>query len=178
MKSVGGATLTLQADGSILAGGTNPPNDVYTIVADTDLVRITGLKLEALPDARFPARGPGRSPSGNFHLGELQLTAQPRKDAAAKHVPVALTHAIADFEQPIQGGGFWVRNVIDGNLQSPWGIVPRTRQPHWAIFEPHEPIAHAQGARLTITLHFQDPPGNRPPWVASACRSRAPPRRS
>ena len=61
MKSQGGATLTLRPDGSILAGGTNPDRDVYSLVAKPDLKQITAIRLEALPDPSLPSNGPGRS---------------------------------------------------------------------------------------------------------------------
>src|SRR5262249_40938792 len=41
--SAGGASLTKLADKSVLAGGKNPSNDVYTVTALTSLQNITGL---------------------------------------------------------------------------------------------------------------------------------------
>jgi formylglycine-generating enzyme required for sulfatase activity len=74
MKSQGGATLTLLDDGSILAGGTNPDRDVYSLVAKTDLKRIYAIRLEAMPDPSLPKGGPGRFPgNGNFHLSKLHV---------------------------------------------------------------------------------------------------------
>ena len=72
MTSAGGATLTLQADGSILASGKNPDTDTYTLVVPTDLKGITGLRLEALPDPSLPQNGPGRAT--NFCLSEMTVT--------------------------------------------------------------------------------------------------------
>ena len=60
--SAGGATLTPQPDGSILASGTNPDRDVYTVVARPGLNRIIAIRLEALPDPSLPGGGPGRHP--------------------------------------------------------------------------------------------------------------------
>ena len=74
MKSEGGANLTLQPDGSILASGVNPDQDTYTITTRTDLGRIRALRLEALPDASLPNNGPGRDLIGNFQMyGFLRL---------------------------------------------------------------------------------------------------------
>ena len=77
--SSGGATLTVQADGSVLAGGKNPSPDTYTIVAETDLERITGVRIEVLPDPSLPAGGPGRCFNGNLALAEVALDAAPRE---------------------------------------------------------------------------------------------------
>jgi hypothetical protein len=52
--SFNGSTLNILGDGSVLASGTAPNTDVYTILATTNLVNITGVRLEALPDASLP----------------------------------------------------------------------------------------------------------------------------
>src|SRR5262249_13521050 len=43
--SAGGATLTKQADGSLLVGGPNPSPEKYTITAPTKLTGITAIRL-------------------------------------------------------------------------------------------------------------------------------------
>ena len=75
--SANGATLTKQGDLSILASGTNPATDTYTITARTSLTGITGIRLEVMEDASLPTDGPGRAaPSGNFKLTEIGLAAE------------------------------------------------------------------------------------------------------
>ena len=76
LKSDGGATLTRQEDGSILASGENPAKDSYSIAAKTKASGITALRLEAIPDASLPAGGSGRSASGDFRLTRIAVTAQ------------------------------------------------------------------------------------------------------
>ena len=73
------STLTREADGSIIVTGPNK-NGVVTVVADTDLTGINGVRLEVLADSRLPSKGPGRSTDGNFVLNELELTASPKAD--------------------------------------------------------------------------------------------------
>jgi hypothetical protein len=80
--SSGGATLTKQPDMSILASGTTPATDTYTVTASTALTGITGIRLEAMADPSLPHNGPGRNPSnGNFVLTEFIV------DAVASPVP-------------------------------------------------------------------------------------------
>ena len=55
-----GTILTRQPDGSVVAGGESPPTDIYTVVATTSLKQIRAVRLEVLPDERFPGEGPGR----------------------------------------------------------------------------------------------------------------------
>ena len=97
LTATGGATLTKEADGSISVGGNNA-NGVITIAAETDLTGITGVRLEVLADARYPSKGPGRAPDGNFVLTELQLAAAP-KATPNQAKPVGLQNPLADFSQ-------------------------------------------------------------------------------
>ena len=84
----GQGALLIQPDGSLLAVGPYG-RDTYTLVCHTDLVGITGFRLEALEDASLPKTpqgktegGPGRTPGeGNFTVTRLAVTArldQPR----------------------------------------------------------------------------------------------------
>src|SRR5205814_8079697 len=69
--STGGASLTRQADGSWFASGTRPERDTYIVTAHRRAGKISGIRLEVLPDDRLPHRGPGRWDNGNFHLTEF-----------------------------------------------------------------------------------------------------------
>ena len=60
VKSTGGATLTKQADRSVLVAGAKAESDVYVVSAKTSLNKLTGLRIEALPDVSLPQGGPGR----------------------------------------------------------------------------------------------------------------------
>ncbi|HEX7377953.1 MAG TPA: DUF1549 and DUF1553 domain-containing protein [Pirellulales bacterium] len=152
LASAGGATLTRQADGSVLLSGGAPAADTYTITVQTDLPAITGVRLELLPDDSLPAKGPGRAPNGNLVLNEFKLTAAPAADAAQAK-PVGLQNAQADFAQ----SGFPINLAIDGNPQgaSGWAVAPKFGEAHTAIFETSHDIAHAGGASLTFTLDQQ-----------------------
>jgi WD40 repeat protein/tetratricopeptide (TPR) repeat protein len=103
MKSEGGATLTLQSDGSILASGKNPDRDVYALVARPGLEHITAIRLEAMPDPSLPHRGPGRADTGNFDLNKLRVFSS-RK-------PSTLTNVIVAY-----AGVDQFRRIIDGRI--------------------------------------------------------------
>ena len=149
MKSAIGATFVAEPDGSILVQGNND-KDVYTITAPTDLTGITGIRLEALTDARLPAEGPGRPENGNFVLNEFRVTAAPKADPA-KAAPVALQNASADFSQE----GFAVAGAIDGNPGTGWAIHPQTGKPHTAVFETAGDVNFAGGTLLSFSLDQQ-----------------------
>src|SRR5262249_54848433 len=145
VKSEGGATLTVQPDGSVLASGVNRDMDVYVIEAETD-GRIDAIRLEAIPDRSMPAGGSGRAPTyGNFILTDLRVT--------VGESVVMWKRAYADFSQDTQFGkkvNFSIANVIDADATTGWAIWPRVAERHWAVFIPNQPIAAAGKTRLTI----------------------------
>jgi hypothetical protein len=169
--SAGGATLTKQADGSILASGKNPTPETYTITTRTDLQGISAFRLEVMADRRLPGRGPGRGSNGNFVLNEFSVLAQPPASAARlgplmmtlrqplltpwlallaaeRPSPVALANARADFSQE----GYAVKGAIDHNPRTGWAIVPLTGRSHVAVFETKQPVKVSSGTKLIFTL--------------------------
>ncbi len=78
VTSQGGATCTVQGDGSILVSGTLPKTDTYTVRATTNLKRITAVRLEALPHESLPHGGPGRATEdGGFVLSRMEVFEEP-----------------------------------------------------------------------------------------------------
>ena len=146
-RSQGGATLTSQEDGSILVSGTAPDKDIYTVVLWTDLPRITGLRIEALPDESLPARGPGRSENGNIVLSELRVTVVPASDPSASR-PLSLENATADFAQE----GYPVAAAVDGKPETGWALLPRLGEGHEAVFEVAEDAGAEGGSTLVLTI--------------------------
>jgi WD40 repeat protein/mono/diheme cytochrome c family protein len=146
------STLTRQPDGSILVSGRNK-NGVVTIVTETDLTGITGVRLEALTDNSLPNKGPGRAADGNFVLNELELTAAPKADPK-NATPVKLVNAHSDFNQQ----DLDVAEAIDGSKNDPsngWAVHPATGAVHWATFETNEPIGAAGGTVLVFKMHHK-----------------------
>jgi mono/diheme cytochrome c family protein len=146
-----GATLTKEADGSIVASGSDE-NGVITVTAETGLTGINGIRLEMIADPRYPNRGVGRALDGNFVLNELKVSAAP-KPAPKDAKPVALQNALADFSQV----GFDVKKLIDGSedAQNGWAISPSYSVTHWATFETKEPVGGPGGTVLTFALHHK-----------------------
>jgi hypothetical protein len=148
--SAGGASLGVLADGSVLASGKNPTPDTWTLEAETDLSRITAVRLEVLPDPSLPSGGPGRAFNGNLALGEVRLEAAPRS-GGAQASPFAFSRAAADFSQTSHGG-FPVAAAIDGDPRTAWSIHPQEGSPHVAVLEIGKPADIPGGASLTFTL--------------------------
>ncbi len=149
MTSKGGANLTLQPDGSVLASGNNPNNDVYDIKAEYQ-GRIGAIRLEAIPDRSMPSGGSGRAPTwGNFVLTDFRVVVGERV--------VTWGRADADFSQERQFNQvrkFPIDYAIDTDESTGWAIYPRVTVPHWAVFIPSQPVDAASKTQLTIRLAF------------------------
>jgi formylglycine-generating enzyme required for sulfatase activity/tetratricopeptide (TPR) repeat protein len=140
MKSEGGATLQVQPDGSILAGGKNPDRESYTIAAKTSLKRIRAIRLEALPDPSLPANGPGRHSNGNFNLNEFRVI--------SGVTPGALTDVFVTYGESDQS-----RLIVDGKIDGNcWSIYPESGRSHVAYFVTD--FARAEGDDLKIEMDF------------------------
>lgn len=75
IESTGKSFMKKLDDGSILVSGPKLENDVYVIEGATDLKKITGIRIEAIPDSSLPKGGPGRDPYGNFLLTGVEVQA-------------------------------------------------------------------------------------------------------
>jgi hypothetical protein len=151
-SSTNRSTLTKQPDGSLVVSGPNR-NGVVTVVAETDLTALTGLRLEVLTDGRFPNKGPGRASDGNFVLNELELSIAPKADTKLAK-PVKLEKPMSDYNQD----NLDIAKAVDGSSNDPgngWAVAPATGVSHWATFEIHEPIGGAGGSVLTFKLHHK-----------------------
>ena len=149
-KSKGGATFVPQADGSVLATGTNPDFDTHTLVAELPAGTYHGLRLEGLADPSLTKKGPGRAPNGNFALADLKVVLKPA-DGAEK--TLKLQNPQATFEQK---PSLLVKNTIDGDKKSAWAVDPQFGRDHAAVYELGEPLVVEKTASLTLTLEFQN----------------------
>ena len=73
LTSNDGATLTLGKDDSILVSGKNPESDTYVLESTVPVSQITGIRIEAMPDASLPSGGPGRDYYGNFMIHSVKV---------------------------------------------------------------------------------------------------------
>jgi hypothetical protein len=144
--SASGATLTRQPDGSLLAAGSRPERDTYTITATVPLTTLTAVRLEVLTDPSLPKNGPGRQDNGNLHLSEFQaLLFEP---GATQPRELRLVNPSADFNQ----SGWAISHALDRNEKTAWGIHPAEGEPHRAVFQLDQPFAVPAGATLTFLL--------------------------
>src|SRR5262249_35253373 len=149
VTAASGAKVEILDDGSVRLSGKNPERDTYTVVLDADLADVVAVRVEALTDPALPSKGPGRTPHGNFVLGELTATAAPG-GRPEKAEAVKFAAAEADFAQD----GFPAAHAIDGSQQTGWAIHGPG---HWnvnraAVFTLAKPAGRAGGTRWTVRL--------------------------
>ena len=141
-----GSTLTKEANQTIYISGKLPNHDTYTVTADYPLKSITAIRMDVLADNRLPEGGPGRHGNGNLHLTEFKV--EVFEPDAKKSTPLKIAKATADWNQ----GGWTIQHALDGNLKTAWGIYPKVKQSHYAVFELETPAAIKVGSRIVITM--------------------------
>ena len=149
--SLGGATLTLLRDGSLLAGGKNPAADSYEISASTQLTGITGVRLEVMRDPSLPAGGPGRDPEGNFFLSDFEMLAAPAEKSASAQKIVFKTSAVDESQN-----GYGFDNLVnDKPRPKGWSIDAsdgKSVTVRRGVLIPDKPFGFGGGTVLTIRM--------------------------
>ena len=138
--STGGATLTVQEAGSVLASGKNPGKDVYEIEIPLTLNKLSGLRLEILPHDSLPAKGPGRAGNGNLVLHKVEATLN---DKLIEWKSGVTTHT-----QNGHSGQF----VADGKPNG-WAILPETGKANSLLLQAKEPMELAGQQVLKLRIH-------------------------
>jgi hypothetical protein len=167
LDASGGQKHYVLADGSILAAGYAPTKHTTEFTVDTDLSKITALRLELLNDPNLPHGGPGRSIFGLCGLTEFKATAAPL-DKPDQRTDLKFSQATADVNPPEQelDKAFSdktdkrrvtgpIEYANDGNDLTAWGqdIGPgRSNVPHNAVFVLETPLENSAGFRITFKL--------------------------
>lgn len=145
--------LTAQPDDSVFASGDTTKSDLYELKYTPRTSGITAVLLEALPDRRLPAHGPGTTyyegTPGDFFLGEFRLFAngKPVQIAAASH-----SYAKNRFgTNPVSA-----RLAVDGDPQTGWSVDGRQGERHTAVFVLEQPLKKARVLKLEMMFgrHF------------------------
>ncbi len=143
--------LAVQADASVLVSSDQTKSDTYELQFRSELRGITAIRLEVLPDARFPQNGPGRvyfeGPLGDFFLSTFTL-----RDG--EH-PLKLVRP----SQTFASGANTAAKALDDDQQSGWSIDGGQGRRHVAVFNLETPIADASDLRLSMLFEKYYPAG-------------------
>jgi len=129
--------LTQQADGSIIAGGTNPTNSTYTL--QTPAVPFGTLRVEILPMSNDPKQWSElASLITKFELDQVL--------ADGSHQPVKLKEVISDFI----AGPYEPNGIVQGG--GGFGDYPALRGPRVAMIVPEAKVTPVADAHYEIRL--------------------------
>jgi len=153
LSSSGGSEFVLQADGSYLAGGQAPSQEVLTLItAAAGSGTVQTLRLEALADPSLPRSGPGRADNGNFALGNFAVEVVDQKGQAKS---LKLVNPRATHQQ--NGEVLSLAASIDGDPVSGWAVDGQIGKSQAAVFDLAEPLELRSGDQLRVTLTFNHP---------------------
>lgn len=139
--SAGGATFSIQPDGSLRASGASADKDVYTFTIPSTLKGITALRLDVLPDDTLPSHGPGRAANGNFVLHEIEAALN---DATIKWATVSASHSQKSWA---------AEGAADGKPNTGWAILPEVGKANHLVLETMADVGDGKPARLVVKLH-------------------------
>ena len=139
--------LTIQADSTVFVSGDITKADTYQVDLGKPPEAVTAIRLEALPDPRLPARGPGMAyyegPKGDFLLGEFRLTADGQ--------PVKIAKASQSYAKNHFGSQAEASYAIDGNPETGWSCAEGQGRAHEAVFQLEKPL---DASSLNLTMMF------------------------
>ena len=146
--------FTKKDDGSLLVSGENPEIAEYELNYKTGLNRITGIRIEVLPDESLAAKGPGRTPHGNFVLNDVRIYANANADFSSKTPQLLkLGNATATYSQK----DWPAKNAIDGKTGAGtkgtgWAIATEYGKPNSLDITLAEALEIDTGIYLHIVL--------------------------
>lgn len=150
VKSEGGAKFSKLPDGSYLAGGKNPVNDIYTITASVSKGAFSAILLECFPDSTLPNQSLGRFSNGNFVLSKIE--AELSAPSLNQPLKISFKKAIADYSQR----DWDISNVLGNNSAKGWAVDgPSRRENTKAMFVSSQLVDVPENATLQIRLIHQ-----------------------
>lgn len=141
-----------QSDGSYLAIGDAPNQEIITFNASVPEGEWKALRIEALADASLPRQGPGRAGNGNFALGDIVME-HVNKDQVAQRL--SLNHPQATHQQ--NNDSLSIAASIDSDPVSGWAVDGQIGKSQAAVFGLASPLKTVPGETIRITLRFHHP---------------------
>lgn len=161
LQTVGGTILTPGADGVVSASGPDPRHEDYRLIGRVPLPRVTGFRLEVLPDPDRPGGGLSRSKSGDFLLTDIGVQVR-RKDGRQVREP-SVAGAVADVEaDPAKHNGYGkVIHTLDDDPRNGWASFGHPINcSHSAVFAFEEPLILGSDEELIVELRHRSTEGH------------------
>ena len=142
--------LTIEPDASVFRNGDISKSDTYELHFRDVPAGVTAIRLEALPDPRLPAHGPGMAfyegPKGDFFVAEFTLHADGQ--------PVKFSGATESYSKNTFGSTpTTAALMLDGDPQTGWSTAGRMGERHTAVLTLRSPAAAiSSGGDWTVKL--------------------------
>ena len=142
--------LTIEPDASVFRSGDISKSDTYELHFRDVPAGVTAIRLEALPDPRLPAHGPGMAfyegPKGDFFIAEFTLHADGQ--------PVKFSGATESYSKNTFGSTpTTAALMLDGDPQTGWSTAGRMGERHTAVLTLRSPAAAiSSGGDWTVKL--------------------------
>ena len=137
-------------DGSIYSTGDITKRDLFELTLKKDPLGdqpITALRLEALPDSRLPAGGPGRcyyeGRRGDFFLSEVTLRDGERTIKIREG-----SHSYG--KNGLGSGSADAKNVFDGDGSTGWSTAQREGEAHQLVLVLDEPLLVKESLKIEM----------------------------
>lgn len=162
-----GTTLRQGGDGTIQASGADPHHEDYHITASMQRLmapqerssnprqfrRITGLKLEVLPDATHTKNGLSRSSSGHFILNDVKIRLRSKTRSQVRDIEIAEAHADYSADPGKNGGYGDIRHTLDDDPRNGWASFgAKLNEKRVAVFRLRKPIDLSSDDELIVEL--------------------------
>ena len=139
--------LTIEENGIIFTAGDISKHDIFTLNFPASDQPINSLRLEALPDPRLPANGPGMTyyegRKGDFFLSEFQVSTD---------TPLTFSGSSQSAFSAQYSGNADASTAIDDDIQTGWSLKQNIGQRQLAVFNLTNTIP--AGKPFQITMHF------------------------
>jgi hypothetical protein len=156
VESQEGSKLAQTKDGIVTASGPNPKQDDYRLISTIKLPRLTGLKLEVLPQNGVLSRGK----TGEFILTDIKV--QVRRKGSSQIRDILVKNAVADTKVEGKAREYGdVKGTLDDDPRNGWTTkgFPKD-QPHTALYGLAEPLVLESDEELIFELRHRSTNGD------------------
>ncbi|WP_406698063.1 PSD1 and planctomycete cytochrome C domain-containing protein [Singulisphaera sp. Ch08] len=160
LETIEGTTLTQEPDGVIRASDRNPKHEDYRVIGAVRLPRVTGFRLEVLPDPAHTYGGLSRSKTGHFILTDIKVQVQRPETAQIREIVVETALADASADPKTNGGYGDVQHTLDDDPRNGWtALGSDPKQARVAVFALAEPLVLEAGEELVLELRQRSTQG-------------------
>ena len=156
VESQEGSKLGQTKDGIVTASGPNPKQDDYRLISTIKLPRLTGLKLDVLPQNGVLSRGK----TGEFILTDIKV--QVRRQGSSQIRDILVKSAVADTKVEGKAREYGdVKGTLDDDPRNGWTTkgFPKD-QPHTALYGLAEPLVLESDEELIFELRHRSTNGD------------------